>query len=161
MKQSHEETIELMNDKKTKTLLPVIIVLFFIMLFGFIGNCFFVYIHPLKSKYSPSGLPVVFLGWSQILECVLHIPMNIFILFHSYNFPDDIVCRFMQAVIFMSSAKTGMIVFTIAVDLFKKVCWPFKPQFTSRYIKKIICCNLIVLTFVLAGPGKFRYIIKI
>ncbi|XP_014780783.1 galanin-like G-protein coupled receptor npr-9 [Octopus bimaculoides] len=145
MKQSLEEIIKFVNDEATRTLLPLIITLFFIMVMGVIGNCLVVFIYKFKLPLTPSSLLVVYLGCNQIVDSIICMPMDIFILFHSYNFPDDRLCRFMQSFIFATSTVSGLIIVVIAVDHFKKICRPLKRQFTKQDVNKIICINIAII----------------
>lgn len=145
MKQSEEEIIDYLNDKKIKALLPIIIILFIVILMGTIGNTLVVYIFKYKLCRSPSDLFMVYLGYAQIMNCLLCMPMDIYNLFHVYNFTDDILCRSMQSFIFTSTTLSGLIIFAIAVDCFRKICQPFKRQFTAHDVHKIVCVDILII----------------
>ncbi|XP_014780784.1 neuropeptide Y receptor type 2 [Octopus bimaculoides] len=146
MNKSYSERLFAFNQQEIERHIAMITLLFIIMIMGIIGNSLVVYIHILKLNRTASTTLVIFLGWSQIINSAICVPMDIVFLFHPYIFTNDVLCRFMQSVVFMSVLVSGLIIFTIAIDRFKKVCRPFATQFTRKAVKKIILLNIVITT---------------
>ncbi|XP_036357581.1 neuropeptide Y receptor type 1-like [Octopus sinensis] len=146
MNKSDSERLTAFNQQEVEKHLAIITLLSIFMIMGIIGNSLIVYIHICKLNRTASTLLIIFFGWSQIFTSAICIPMDIVFLLYSYIFTNSFLCRIMQSTIFMSAFVSGLIIFTIAIDRFKRVCRPFATQFNRKDVKKLIWLNIVITT---------------
>lgn len=161
MNKSNSKSLDDFNQQEIENHIFIIVILFIIMIMAIIGNSLVVYIHLRKLNRTASTVLVIYLGWSQLIKSAIAIPIDVTFLFLPYKFPNDLLCRFMQSVVFMSDLVSGLIIFTISIDRFKKVCRPFSAQFTRKGIKKIISLNIAATTLPVSVNFYIRGIKKI
>lgn len=151
-----EQELLKVSERKVQEYLPAIIFLCVAMVMGVIGNAFVSYIYHYKLRPTPANLFVVILSFCDFLASLICIPMDISILTHPYVFESDPACRIIRFFVMDLSITSGVIVFAISIDRFKKVCLPLKKQFTRRQVG-IISAVVIIFATVLSLPSFYVY----
>ncbi|XP_029646054.1 nematocin receptor 2 [Octopus sinensis] len=152
----YEQQLLKINEEKVHDFLLAFIYLCVAMIMGVIGNAFVSYIYHYKLRQTPANLFVVILSFCDFLASLICIPMDIAILTLPYVFENDPACRVIRFFVMDLSITSGVIVFAISIDRFKKVCLPLKKQFTRRQVG-IISAVVIIFATVLSLPGVYVY----
>ncbi|XP_014769525.1 nematocin receptor 2 [Octopus bimaculoides] len=151
-----EQQLLRISKEKVHDFLLAIIYLGVAMIMGVIGNAFVSYIYHYKLRPTPANLFVVILSFCDFLASLICIPMDISILTHPYVFESDPACRVIRFFVMDLSITSGVIVFAISIDRFKKVCLPLKKQFSRRQVG-IISAVVIIFATVLSLPSFYVY----
>ncbi|XP_041362304.1 orexin receptor type 2-like [Gigantopelta aegis] len=152
------------------------IVLVFVALVGITGNSLVLYVQHFKCKRTTFSLFVKWLACLDLFNCLTTIPLDITI----KTVPDLIsinmvaACKISHYSAYATSMSSGMILFFIAVQRYKKVCRPFKDAINIG-TARILCLVAIAvgagissLTIFVSGPeavevvhgnGTFRTIV--
>jgi len=136
---------------------PVIIYLLVLMLIGIFGNIVVLTVYFKKFKPSTTRLFILTLATFDLLTCSLSIPGVIVELRFHYTFFFPALCKIFRASRMYFVLVSLLTLIIVAVDRFKKVCRPLKPQYTIRsagyaiLATNIVAASLTVLGAVVGG----------
>ena len=139
---------EIMRDKlnrdEVERLIPLIVYLSLICACGALGNSLVCYIY--KTKYGPSNCRtfVICLSAIDLFSCVLVIPFEIFVILRQYNFQEEFVCKISVFLNTWPTLSSGLMLLSIAVDRYRKVCKPFGWQISLKLSRDISAFNIFV-----------------
>ncbi|XP_029642552.1 alpha-2 adrenergic receptor [Octopus sinensis] len=136
-------TIEELNRQQVLVRIPSTILVILTMIFGFIGNSLTVYVYGFRLKLSPTYLFVVMLACADLIMCAIITPGRIVQNVYPMMTTWDAMCKnHMCLSVFTGLCNCGFLV-AIAVDRYRKVCQPLKPQITMKAAKIITACIFI------------------
>ncbi|PVD32609.1 hypothetical protein C0Q70_08051 [Pomacea canaliculata] len=159
---SVEEIRDEVNRVISIELIPVMVYLGLLSLFGGIGNLLVCFVYYSRLRMSTQHFLIICLALFDLLTCFLVIPFEINDLSHYFNFTQEAVCKTLR---YRQESAQNMFTtfscFNKVTDRFRyrKVCRPFKPQMTMRNVKIALAINLL-LTIVLAIPAGVIYGIR-
>ncbi|XP_071092596.1 orexin receptor type 2-like [Haliotis cracherodii] len=123
--------------------LPAMLYLAILMLVGCVGNSVVCYVYTTKFKRTTSTTYfIVALAVFDLLNCVTGIPYEIIDLRFNYSLGMIADCRIMPFVITYVSISSALILVTVAVYRYRKVCRALRKQASKRAAKVAIlmCC---------------------
>lgn len=150
--ETEEVIIARMTNIAIQQRMPCIVFIGSLSLVGVIGNIHVLALFP-RSYRKPSTYTVfvIALAIVDLATCVLHMPMEIFDLTRPYTFYSEIGCklfRFNNAFLMLSSS---FILVLIALERYRRVCNPLRPQMTVSLSKKL-CVLVTFICLALTSP---------
>lgn len=131
----NEKLLEEYNDEMAKQMIPVMVFLSVLMIFGIIGNIAVSYYYGWKARRSSGSLFILTLSVYDLLLCTLSVPIEILDMRFFYIFKYGAACKFMRFINYFVSAGSIFTLQVIAVDRYRKICIPFKSQIGKRGAK--------------------------
>ena len=122
------DTVEQLNEDKVIRLIPMFIYLLLISLIGIPGNGLVCYIYKTKYRMSGSRWFVFFLALTDIVLCVINIPLEFAISLYQYNFTNVVLCKSYMFLNAWSMQTLGFTFLSISIDRYRKVCQPLRWQ---------------------------------
>lgn len=139
-----------------KILLPVVVIISILLIFGVFGNVLACIFYGFKMKPGPSQCFIFSLTVFDLMVCCISMPMEIIDIRYFDSFPDEIICKTLRFVNYFASIASGAVLIAIAVDRYRKICKPFGKQLTIKHTR-ICICLLAVLSVFLSWPSLFVY----
>ncbi|CAI9736338.1 orexin receptor type 2-like [Octopus vulgaris] len=149
---SSANILQVLNDEKADTYLPVIFYVGISMLFGAIGNSAVSYIYYCKLEKTATNLFVAVLSACDLLSCLISMPVEIVGLRFPLTFHSDIACRLIRFIVAVGTITSALIIFVISVDRYLRVCRPLGRHF-SRRSAKVASAVLVFSSILLATPA--------
>ena len=118
--------------------------MFFVGIFiiaGVLGNAFSFAYYGFKSKRTPSSLFISVLSAVDFISC-LSMSCQIVNLYHYVTFKSLIGCRIYRMLTYFFIFSSAFMLVIISIDRYRKLCRPFKRQFTMLSSKVAhYCCR--------------------
>ena len=153
---SDRPSIDMLNLEKTQTYIGGIVLTSVLVIIGVLGNVHVLIVFGFKMKSSNHTTFILCLGIVDMIACSVGMPLTILDLTRPFTFHDDISCKIGQLVNYFMSASSALILLTITVDRYRKICHPMSRQL-SNCMAKIICAIIICLSFTLSMPTFFYF----
>ena len=153
---SDRPSIDMLNLEKTQTYIGGIVLTSVLVIIGILGNVHVLIVFGFKMKSSNHTTFILCLGIVDMIACSVGMPLTILDLTRPFTFHDDISCKIGQLVNYFMSASSALILLTITVDRYRKICHPMSRQLSNR-MAKIICAIIICLSFTLSMPTFFYF----
>lgn len=143
-----ERELEELNSALTEEFAPVIIYVAIVVLFGLVGNTMSVIFYGFNSPRTPTNCIITSLAVADLFCCVVLLDV-ILELCYAVTFRSVIGCKVKYFInhTFFSIAFTTL--FLVAIDRFRKLCFPFGWQFTIFRVKiafAVICSYSIAIS---------------
>lgn len=149
-------TLDKMDSAEVKLLIPTIIYLVFISVFGMLGNSFVIHIYRTRYKLSNSQCFILCLSAIDLFSCCVAIPLEVATILKQYNFDNVLLCKFSRCFNTLGTCSASFILLFIAIDRFRKVCKPFGWQIKANIAKFLSVLSVVLGAFV-AWPAIFIY----
>jgi len=147
------------------TLLPSMIYLIVLLCIGLPGNVLVSYIYHTKNgshmtgtgkprrKMKSSDIFILALAWLDILNCILSIPVEIYILRYFTQFDYPWICKVSRYASMVFNASSSFVLLGIAVDRFIGIKYSHSKYcfITSTAVKFVIVSVLLAIIFSLPG----------
>ena len=153
---SDRPSIDMLNLEKTQTYIGGIVLTSVLVIIGILGNVHVLIVFGFKMKSSNHTTFILCLGIVDTIACSVGMPLTILDLTRPFTFHDDISCKIGQLVNYFMSASSALILLTITVDRYRKICHSMSRQL-SNCMAKIICAIIICLSFTLSMPTFFYF----
>ncbi|KAK6976374.1 dopamine receptor [Biomphalaria glabrata] len=140
---SNVTSIEEVNQEKLITLIPVILLFAIFLVIGVIGNSLVVYVFGFKMKSGTQNILIVILALFDVLTSLLSIPHEITVSVFIVMYPSAISCKIFRFINTFCSAGSMFTLLLIAVDRYRKICLPLRPQMYTRHVKRSMIPILI------------------
>lgn len=132
-----------LNDKMTRTVLPVTIFVGIETLLGFFGNLLVLYVfmfhyHKCNFRYFIICLSVI-----DFTSSIVTLPGEIFLQNYWYMCPSDLYCRIKTFFNMFTVTSEAICLTIIAIDRYRKVCLPFSWQIKTYMIKWLALLNFL------------------
>ncbi|CAE1288150.1 unnamed protein product [Acanthosepion pharaonis] len=123
----------------------------FMLPFGIVGNASVIYIYGFRLKKSNIHLFIALLAVSDTISCLVGIPMEIYRMCFFYNYPSVATCKTEGFFTFACYICSMLMLLTISVERYVKVCRSTKTQ-VSRKVAKILAGVVFLVSSLLAIP---------
>lgn len=144
------------NAEVAHTLIPVITIVGCLCFIGVIGNPLVIYFYGFKLKATPSYIFIVALACSDMVVCVVAMPMEIVDMLKFYTFESSEACKVLRFVNYLASITSCFFLLTIAVDRYRKICRPFQKQISNKLAGILVLVDFACGLF-LAWPNIIFY----
>ncbi|KAK3609602.1 hypothetical protein CHS0354_038602 [Potamilus streckersoni] len=124
------ETLEELNLRYAKALVPVTIFLGFLAVTGVIGNILVLFVFSRSKEYRKDKFRifVIIHGVIDLVECVSLIPAEIFKHQQYFAFENTAACKAKCFFNVFASGAASFMLILINIDRFRRICQPFKNQ---------------------------------
>lgn len=129
------------------------------MLLGVIGNTLVLYLFTFKFPKSNHRIYILCLAVLDMIACSICIPAVIAGTI-TITCNSAVACTLIEFLFYFNSSGSGLILVVIAVDRYKKICYPLGKQMNER-MAKIACSIAIVISVLIAWPAPILYLISI
>ena len=137
-------------------LLPSFIYTATLMMIGMPGNLIVIIVYLLKMSKTTSRHFIISLAACDFINCAFGMPVELSLIWNFYNFDLPILCKISRFTTFFMNNTSSCVLIAIAVDRFRRVCMPLRPNMTVKH-SKIICITLTVISIISALPSLFIY----
>ena len=149
------ETLDDLNARYAKALLPLTVTFGFFTLFGVVGNSVILIVFSCSREYRRNNFKVFVLTLAVIdlITCVTLIPAEMVKQRHYFDFGDVVSCKVKCFFNVFGACASYFALLVISVDRYRKVVQPFKKQMTPSLSVKILVVVAVMLPVILAVPG--------
>lgn len=151
-----EHLVKILNDEKLRLMTPALVYIAVLMICGFIGNLMVCYFYGFKTKMTTNTIFICVLATYDLIVCVIAMPTEIADIVLFYTFENDVACKILRFVNYVSSLGSIFTLIAIAVDRFRRICKRSNRQMTIG-VAKICCLLTVVVAILLAWPSLLIY----
>ncbi|GFS20432.1 cephalotocin receptor 1 [Elysia marginata] len=141
---SHSLLLQSLNQENAQLLAPVIAYTLFLMFLGTVGNPVAIYIYGWKWHNTTSRVFLFFLAWMDLINCLVTIPTEIYVMLNLYYFPNGDLCRMSRFVTYCINNTTSAVFLAVAVDRYIRICHPHHRAISIRGAKVACFISLCV-----------------
>ena len=151
-----DHLVATMNDEKLKLMIPALVYITVLMIVGFIGNLMVCYFYGCKTRTTIHTIFICILAVYDLVVCAVAMPTEIADIVFFYTFENNVACKILRFVNYLSSLGSIFTLIAIAVDRFRRICKRSDRQMTIDMAK--ICCLLtVVVALLLSWPSLLIY----
>ena len=156
------ETLEDLNDRYAKALLPLTVTFGVFAVFGFFGNLVIILVFALSREYKRNNFKVFVLTLAVIdlVICVTLIPAEMVKQRKYFEFGDVAICKSKCFFNVFGASSSCLALLVISVDRYRKVVQPFKKQMSPGIAVRILAVVAFLFPVLLAIPGTIMCGIK-
>lgn len=148
--------INRLNDEQLRLMIPAIVYIVILMVFGFIGNSMVLFYYRFKSRVTTYSIFISLLAVYDLLVCVLAMPMEITRLVVFYTFKSVIICKLLRFSNYFASIGSILALIVIASDRYRRICKWSAVQMSTR-LANISCVLTSIIAVLLAWPALVLY----
>ncbi|KAL4217765.1 hypothetical protein ACF0H5_022504 [Mactra antiquata] len=145
-----------LNKAEVRKLIPTIVYMLTIAVFGIVGNSLVIHIYRTRYKQSNSKSFILCLSAVDLFTCCASIPLEVSTIFEQFMFKHLWLCKLSRSFNTFGTCASAFILLFIAVDRYRKVCRPFAKQIRNT-IAKFLCLLSIILAALMSLPAVFIY----
>lgn len=145
-----------LNRLKVRDYIPVLLYISIGIVIGTTGNAAVMYVYSRKMERTGTNRFVVMLGACDFLSCVFSMPMELLRVSQPHIFSGQGACKLSLLIASAIAIDSGLIIFAISIDRYRRMCRPFDKQLTQR-MAEIVSVVLVVLSFMLGWPSWLIY----
>lgn len=149
---SHEKSLFELNQEEVSRLIPLLIYMSFIGLFGIPGNSLVIYAFKNSCRRSNSRLFFVWLAIIDLFNCSLILPLEFVNVVNQYTYDDAWLCKMTIFLTIWPSVTSGLMLAVISVERFRKVCRPLKWQFSNK-VARLLCLVTLITGLLSSWPA--------
>ena len=146
-------TLAELSEEKASMLIPSVVYLCVLMVTGVCGNLVVIIVYYFRFTGSTHRCFILVLASSDLFACSVGVPFAISESFHAYNYTEHISCRLLRFVLYYTCICSSLTLVLIALERFRKICRPLKPQMTVPMAKKALVFVNAGVAFVSASPS--------
>ncbi|KAL3881140.1 hypothetical protein ACJMK2_027598 [Sinanodonta woodiana] len=154
---------EMMLQKRsielTIVFIPVIIFVCVLMILGLFGNSMVLYFYGWKTKKTSNICFILVLAVFDLLTCTLGMPMEIVDLVLNITFYNVAACKILHFLTYFTNDTSILILATIAVDRYRRICKPHTKQLSIKQVK-IICGLCASASLLVSWPASILVMIE-
>ncbi|XP_052788692.1 trace amine-associated receptor 8b-like [Mya arenaria] len=156
------ESLDELNDRYARALLPLTIAFGFFAVFGFLGNLIILLVFSLSRDYKRNNFKVFVLTLAVIdlVICITLIPAEMVKQRKYFEFGDVVTCKVKCFFNVFGASSSCLALLVISIDRFRKVVQPFKKQMSPAIAVRILIAVAGVFPILLAVPGTIMCGIK-
>ncbi|XP_052790355.1 alpha-2A adrenergic receptor-like [Mya arenaria] len=156
------ESLDELNDRYARALLPLTITFGFFAVFGFFGNLLILLVFSLSRDYKRNNFKVFVLTLAVIdmVICITLIPAEMVKQRKYFEFGDVVTCKVKCFFNVFGATSSCLALLVISIDRFRKVVQPFKKQMSPAIAVRILMVVACVFPILLAVPGTIMCGIK-
>ena len=148
--------LEAVNEKQFLILIPSFIYLLLLVLLGVPGNLTVIVIYLLKMTRTTSRTFIISLAVCDFINCAFGMPVELGLIANYYRFDLPLLCKVSRFSNFLMNNISSVVLLGIAVDRFRRVCLPLRPNMTVRHAK-MICFIGAIISIIFAAPALLLY----
>ncbi|XP_045182097.2 orexin receptor type 2-like [Mercenaria mercenaria] len=148
--------METLQHQQFLILLPSFIYTAFLMMVGMPGNFIVIIVYLLKMTKTTSRHFIISLAICDFINCAFGMPVELSLIWNFYSFDYPILCKISRFSTFFMNNTSSCVLIAIAVDRFRRVCLPLRPNMTVKH-SKIICITVTIISIISAVPSLFIY----
>ena len=157
--------LDKMNLTAFQILTPSLILVILLLTVGLPGNLLAFIVYLTKMKRNTASYFIMALTFSDLMNCVFSLPVEIAIIANFWTFDFPLICKLSRFLTAWMNNTTSFVLVAIAVERFRSICTPLKPKFTAK-LSKAICLSVYTLALISAVPmilgyGTLTYEVKI
>lgn len=145
-------TLHILNDQLVRRNYGGIALLICFCVFGLLGNIHVLYIYSKQYKKSNYRIFVLFLSILDVINCTIVAPLVVAYLFFPLTFPSDVFCKIFRTILYFMAISSTLSLVSIAIDRYRKICHPFREQFTTKHVK-LLCLGSLLVGSLLTWPA--------
>ena len=148
--------LEAIHEKQFTILIPSFIYTMLLMFLGLPGNFIVIVIYLLKMAKTTSRHFIISLAVCDFVNCAFGMPVELSLLANYYKFDYPILCKVSRFSTFFMNNTSSLVLMGIAVDRFRRVCIPLRPNMTVTQ-SRIICIVAGIFSMLSAAPALIIY----
>lgn len=133
--------------EKAISMVPVLVIMSIFLIIGLPGNIMVFLYYGFKAKRTTNTVFISAMAMYDIVCFSFALPLHLYDFGNLYNYRVGGLCKFMMFITRLTTLGSAFTLFIIAVDRFRRICLPFKSQFTMREAK--ISCVVVLITSLL------------
>lgn len=145
-------TVEELNEKLVALHIPALVFVAVSMVIGTIGNLLVVIIYKRNYRRSNHRYFILFLASIDLLACTTGLPFLIASLRLPYMMTSAIACKVLRYLHYLTNNSSGLLLVVISVERYRKICRPFKVQWSPRQIL-YLCIATVLVSAIIAIPS--------
>ena len=153
---SPDGLLESMNAEKFERLFPSIIYTAILMAVGTPGNLIVWIVYFKRWKKCSTRIFILTLATLDLINCVMSLPVEIFIMFRYIMFDISILCKISRFTTYICNSAAALVLIAIAVDRYQRICKPHQRTITTK-TSKMICLGTVGLSFLTCTPSLVFY----
>ncbi|XP_029651247.1 neuromedin-U receptor 2-like [Octopus sinensis] len=143
-----------LSDPVLFTRLLVFSIIPFFLIVGLVGNIFVIYIYARQSQKSNVEAFILVLAVNDLIGCIFGLPLEMAELYSAIQ--SEYLCKSYKFVVFAYCVVSSLILFTIAVERFRKICCPHGKQITPK-LRQPLIIFITVISVALVLPVLFYF----
>ena len=160
-----EIILDKMNQTAFQILTPSLILVILLLIIGLPGNLLAFIVYLTKMKRNTASYFIMALTFSDLINCVFSLPVEISIIANFWTFDFPLICKLSRFLTAWMNNTTSFVLVAIAVERFRSICTPLKPKLTAK-LSKAICLSVYTLALISAVPmiwgyGTYTYKVQI
>ncbi|XP_062582179.1 uncharacterized protein LOC134243953 [Saccostrea cucullata] len=146
-------------DILSRYLIPSLVYVIVLILIGVPGNCLVCHVYTTKwrRRRKPSTLFVLALAWFDLLNNIVSLPTEIYLLTNYMSFDSPFLCKSSRFVTFFMNAASSVVLVGIAIDRFIGIWCSFKTKPFSVSRAKFVVVLSVILATVTCWPSILLY----
>ncbi|KAL3864660.1 hypothetical protein ACJMK2_006324 [Sinanodonta woodiana] len=151
---SKYESLDHLNARYSKALLPLTVFLAVLAVIGVVGNIIVIIVFSISRDYRNSNFKifVLCLAVVDLITCVSLIPAEVAKHIHYFSFESEAACKLKCYFNVFGSGSAALTLTLISIDRFRKVYQPMKRQMWPSLALKL-CLGCILFSIVLSWPA--------
>ncbi|XP_012941405.1 uncharacterized protein LOC101850828 [Aplysia californica] len=133
-----EKYLQDLNREFSSALLPAIVVLGILMTIGVFGNSLVLFVYCRRTEGGTVSRFIQALAVFDLLSCSVAIPGEIMDMKLNYTFGSSVSCPVVRTVNLFCIVASGSTLIVVAIDRYKRICCPLRPQISPRAAAAII-----------------------
>ncbi|XP_052787853.1 cholecystokinin receptor type A-like [Mya arenaria] len=155
LENNQSESLDELNDRYAKALLPLTITFGVFAVFGFLGNLIILLVFSLSRDYKRNNFKVFVLTLAVIdmVICITLIPAEMVKQRKYFEFGDVVTCKVKCFFNVFGATSSCLALLVISIDRFRKVVQPFKKQMSPAIAVRTLMVVACAFSILLAIPG--------
>lgn len=149
-------TLAELNDALARLHIPAILFVVCCIILGLIGNSMVIYVYKTKFRRSNHRYFILFIGVMDLLACMTGMPFLVASLRYPYLISSIVACKVLRYFHYFVNNSSGLLLVVISIERFRKICRPFKRQFTYQETL-VVCWCTISFSAVIASPAGYYF----
>ncbi|XP_036359590.1 melatonin receptor type 1B-B-like [Octopus sinensis] len=121
----------------------------FFLIVGLVGNIFVIYIYARQSQKSNVETFILVLAVIDLIGCIFGMPLEMAELYPAIQ--SNYLCKLYKFIVFTCSIMSSLILLTVAVERFRKICRPHGKQITQNLRQRLIV-SIAITSVILILP---------
>ncbi|KAK0045144.1 neurotensin receptor type 1 [Biomphalaria pfeifferi] len=147
------EYLSVLQQESTIAFIPTFVYLGLLAVVGIPGNSLVIIVYLTKMTMKPLNIFIISMAVIDLITCLVILPGILYFLLHMWDFNDPPTCQFFLALISLLVMSSVLMLVSIAIIRYMKMCYPFKKQVTLRQTKFICSLNTVMATVVSIPHG--------
>ena len=148
------------SEEKVKEFIPVFVFVSILLFIGILGNILVLIFFFRKAKDNVSCFFIVVLAIVDICACLM-ISLVIMDLSRPYEYTSDIGCKIHSFSKFFTGLSSTLLLFSIAVERYRKICCPFKRQLSMKGARIVFFVDVIVAIVLSVAQASLYEVIEV